>query len=89
MSRNWTAELGVAYANTKSATALTTPPNSDGYTFHALHRFSIALSEHFTAVVGYQYLHQSYNGIPAISSSPNNNREYVSIAYTFTRPLGR
>ena len=89
MSRSWTPELGVAYAGTKSATALTTPPNSDGYTFQCIASIQHPLSEHLTSVVGYQYLHQSYNGIPAISSYPDNNRAYVSIAYTFTKPLGR
>jgi hypothetical protein len=39
--------------------------------------------------VGYQRLHQSYGGIAAITSDPDADREFASISYQFTRPLGR
>jgi hypothetical protein len=47
------------------------------------------LGQHLGAEVGYTRLHQSYTGIPAISLFPNTNREYISISYQFSRPLGR
>jgi hypothetical protein len=39
--------------------------------------------------VGYTRLHQSFNGIAAIATTPDTNREFISISYQFSRPLGR
>ena len=47
------------------------------------------MSEHFKAELGYARLHQSYSGIAVISTAPDSNREFISISYQFTRPLGR
>jgi hypothetical protein len=47
------------------------------------------MGEHFNAEIGYARLHQSYSGVAVISSNPDSDREYVSITYQFTRPLGR
>ena len=38
---------------------------------------------------GYNWAHQTYGDIAAISSNPNLNRAFVSINYQFTRPLQR
>ena len=53
-------------------------------TVSAQHR----LSEHLNMEFGYNYLHQSYSGIPVLSSNPNTDRGFISFSYNFTRPLG-
>ena len=44
---------------------------------------------HVGIQLGYTRVHQSYSGIAAISGVPDRNREWVSISYSFVRPLGR
>jgi len=44
---------------------------------------------HLTAQLGYTRLHQDYNNVAVISSTPDTNREFVSLSYQFSRPLGR
>lgn len=48
-----------------------------------------SLGEHFTAVFGYQRLHQEYPGIPIISANPDSDQEYGRITYQFRRPIRR
>lgn len=47
------------------------------------------LGQHLSVTLGYTRLHQSYTGVPVVSVFPDTNREYVSISYQFSRPLGR
>jgi len=46
------------------------------------------LGQHLSLQLGYTRLHQNYNAT-AISSTPDTNREFVSLSYEFSRPLGR
>lgn len=39
--------------------------------------------------LGYSRLHQNYAGESVLSENPDTNREFISISYHFTRPLGR
>ncbi len=34
-------------------------------------------------------LRQDYSGVAVLAATPNTNREFVSISYRFSRPLGR
>jgi hypothetical protein len=47
------------------------------------------VGQHFSVQLGYTRLRQSYGNVAVISTTPNTNREFVSIAYQFSRPLGR
>jgi len=47
------------------------------------------IGEHVSVQLGYTRVHQSYNDISLISSTPNTNRESISISYQFSKPLGR
>jgi hypothetical protein len=44
--------------------------------------------EHLNVQLGYSRIHQTYN-VAAISATPDTNREFVSLSYQFSRPLGR
>jgi hypothetical protein len=39
--------------------------------------------------LGYMRLHQVYNRVAILAATPDTNREFVSISYQFSRPLGR
>lgn len=54
-------------------------------TFNVQHPINQRLQLEF----GYTRLHQTYDTIAVISNAPDMNREYVSVSYQFTRPLGR
>jgi len=42
-----------------------------------------------TLQLGYTRLHQDYSNVAVLSHNPDTNREYISLAYQFSRPLGR
>jgi hypothetical protein len=47
------------------------------------------IGQRVSVQLGYTRLHQSYDNVAVISTTPNTNREFVSISYQFSRPLGR
>lgn len=47
------------------------------------------IGQHFSAQVGYSHLHQNYENVAALATPVGRNREWVSLTYQFTRPLGR
>jgi hypothetical protein len=89
ISRLWTASLAGAYMDTKSATPLVPGSPADGHSVFGDLSLQHKFGDHVTVMGGYSHLHQSYGKIPTIAIAPNSGREYLSVAYTFTRPLGR
>ena len=47
------------------------------------------LGQSVTLQLGYTRLHQDYSAVTVLSSAPNTNREFISLSYQFSRPLGR
>lgn len=47
------------------------------------------IGQHINVQLGYTHLHQVYAGVPVLAAMPNTNREFISISYQFSRPLGR
>jgi hypothetical protein len=45
--------------------------------------------DHISLQFGYNRLHQSYSNVKVLSATPDTNREFVSISYQFSRPLGQ
>jgi hypothetical protein len=45
--------------------------------------------QHVDLTLGYTRLHQDYSSVAVLAATPNTNREFVSISYQFSRPLGR
>jgi hypothetical protein len=39
--------------------------------------------------LGYTRLHQDYSDVAVLSQIPNTNREFISLSYQFSRPVGR
>ena len=88
-ARSWGVQAGAAYATFKNAAAQSLSSEQGGHSISGTASVDYSLNEHFTARAGYQRLHQSYNSIAAIASDPDSDREFISISYQFTRPLGR
>jgi len=47
------------------------------------------IKKHLAVQVGYTRLNESYNNIQVLSSNSSQNRGWMSISYSFERPLGR
>ena len=62
---------------------------NSGHTISGSASLQQMIGQHLSVQLGYTRLHQTYNNVQAISASPDTNRESISIAYQFSRPLGR
>ncbi len=62
---------------------------TNGHTISGTASLQQQLGQHFGVQLGYTRLRQDYSNIAVISATPNTNREFVSISYQFSRPLGR
>jgi len=89
LARTWDVQAAAAYAIYKNVSALPLSSEQGGHSISGTVSVGHSFSGHLSAQAGYQRLHQSYNGIAAITSDPDSDREYISISYQFTRPLGR
>jgi len=89
LSLNWNAQVSGAYSINKTLTPLFFLSSPGGHSISGSASIQRKLGQHMNAEAGYTRLHQSYSDIPAISTAPDTNREYVTISYQFTRPLGR
>ncbi|HEX4020636.1 MAG TPA: hypothetical protein VGG14_14435 [Candidatus Sulfotelmatobacter sp.] len=82
LTRSLSGEIGGAYANNSILTA-----NSlGGHSIIASAALQQQVGVHFNAQAGYTRLHQDYT---FFSANPDTNREWVSVSYQFSRPLGR
>ena len=89
MTRTWNVGSTAGYAIYKNESSLSLSPSLGGHSVSGAVTIDHTLSDRLTMEVGYQRLHQSYSGIAAITSDPDADREFASISYQFTRPLGR
>lgn len=89
LSHDWSMGASGNYANNKALV----PPNAvaleNGHMITASAAVMHTLTPHFSTELGYDFLHQSYEGIPVITSSPNSQKYYVTLQYQLRRPLGR
>jgi hypothetical protein len=89
LSRNWNVQASGAYSIDKSLTPLVFTSSSGGHAISGSASIQRNLGQHLNVEAGYTRVHQSYSDIAAISTAPDTNREWISISYQFTRPLGR
>ena len=61
----------------------------DGHSISGTAAVEQFLGRNLSVRIGYTRLHQTYAGVPAIALNPDTNREFISISYRFSRPLGR
>lgn len=63
--------------------------NSNGHSVSGTASLQQRFGQHLNLQLGYTRLHQSYSEVAVISLTPDTNREFVSLSYQFSRPLGR
>jgi len=62
---------------------------TNGHTISGTASLQRLVGQHVSVQLGYTRLRQDYSGVPVLAATPNTNREFVSISYHFSRPLGR
>jgi hypothetical protein len=87
MARTWTAGATATYSIYGSVANVS--GQQGGHTVSGTASIDHPMGEHFVARLGYQRIHLSYGGTAAASTTPDSDREFVSISYQFKRPLGR
>ena len=88
LSRNYTTELGVVYglSDTVGSSALSySSVKSATGNFSLSRRFGTD----FGLTLGYAYAYQLQTNSAPGSTNINHNRAWITISYTFSRPLGR
>jgi hypothetical protein len=87
LTRTLRASLTGGYAQNDLLTSAV--PNDNGHTLSATPILEQQFRQHVTVQLGYTRLHQDYSNVPVISQTPDTNREFISVSYEFSRPLGR
>src|SRR5580658_9978857 len=90
IDRALSASFSGGYVQNTFVTGLssTAAASADGHTVSGTASVQRLFGEHVNVQLGYTRLHQSYT-VAAISTTPDTNREFVSLSYQFARPLGR
>jgi hypothetical protein len=89
IARSFTASIGASYAQNDMIGSALFGGDANGHTLSGTVSLSKQFGEHIGFQLGYTRLHQDYGSVPALASTPDTNREFVSVSYQFSRPLGR
>lgn len=88
LSRMLSASVAGGYAQ-NDLLAGTPLVSGNGHTVSGTASLQQQFGQHLNLQLGYTRLHQDYSGVAVLALNPNTNREFVSISYQFSRPLGR
>ena len=89
LARTWSVGSTASYGLYDNVTPLSVSSSQGGHTISGSASVDHSLSDHFRAQLGYQRLHQTYNGIAVITANPDTDSAFISISYQLSRPLGR
>jgi hypothetical protein len=89
LTRFWNADASGAYLQNSNQPELGLAVSQGGHSITAAAGLQRRLRERFSIRLGYDYIHARYDGISALANDPNSNRVYCTLAYHFTRPIGR
>ncbi|HEX4310740.1 MAG TPA: hypothetical protein VHZ25_11985 [Acidobacteriaceae bacterium] len=89
LSPTWDLSATALYSLNKSVTPQYAFSEPGGHTIAAGGSADHMLSKNLKFSIGYDWMDQSYKSVVALSPLPFSNREYGSISYQFTRPIGR
>ena len=89
MTQHWNIGTSGSYAIYRNLTPFFFLSSPGGHTISGTVSVQRAVGEHLSLQAGYTRMHQSYEGIAAVATFPDTNREFISISYHFARPLGR
>ena len=88
LTKAWSAGVSANYAENKILEPLA-GINNGGHSIYATASVQRQFGENFNAQASYTRIHQSYGNLGVLSAFPDRNREWISVSYQFSRPLGR
>jgi hypothetical protein len=88
LSRTLSASVEGGYAQ-NDLLAATPLIGGNGHTVSGTASLQQQVGQHLNLQLGYTRLHQDYSTVAVLAATPDTNREFVSISYQFSRPLGR
>jgi hypothetical protein len=88
LSRTLSASVTGGYAQ-NDVLGATPLINESGHTVSGTATVQRQFHQHVNLRLGYTRLHQDYSTVAVLAATPNTNREFISISYQFSRPLGR
>ncbi len=87
MSRNWKAGASASYANYQSLTPLFLFATTNGHSFVGTVSLQRTFKSYMGIQFGYSWTQQNYLNTLNPTSNPNMNRVFVSLNFTFAKPL--
>ena len=88
MSRSLSGSLSGGYTQNNVLSSIFSGSNN-GHTVSGTVSLQKQFGEHISLQAGYSRLHQTYSNVQVLSLTPDTNREFVSVSYQFSRPLGQ
>ena len=88
MTRNLSGAIAGGYTQNDLLTSAVAA-GLNGHTVSGTASLQRQFGQHTNVQLGYTRLHQDYSDVAVLAATPNTNREFVSISYQFSRPLGR
>jgi hypothetical protein len=88
MKRNLSGALAAGYAQ-NDVLGSTLLSGNNGHTISGTASLQQQFGERINVQLGYTRLREDYSGVAVLAATPNTNREFISISYRFSRPLGR
>jgi hypothetical protein len=86
----WSVGVNGTYAIFKNVTTAQAAYNPGGHTISASAHAERSFHDLFHVEVGYGHFHQTYGNFGTTSLLyPDSNREFASVSYQFSRPIGR
>jgi hypothetical protein len=89
VSRNWTTGVSAGFSNYEDLTPNFVLSSPGGHTLSGTVSAQRTLGEHANIQFGYNWAQQNYPNILTVSSTPNINRVFATINFTFSKPLQR
>jgi hypothetical protein len=87
ITRTLTGTLAGSYVQNDLLDSL--PGALSGHSISATASLQQQIGTRLGVALGYTRLRQDYNDVAIISTTPNTNREFISVSYQFSRPLGQ
>jgi hypothetical protein len=88
LMKHLTAEFDGGYARNR-VIASTVVGSQNGHTVFGTALLHQQFGQNISIQLGYTRLHQKYEQVAVLSTNPDSNREFLSISYQFSKPLGR
>jgi len=89
LSPTWDINFSALYARNNNLTPNYQFAEPGGHTIAASASANHMLSRNLKIAIGYDWMDQSYTGVGALAQLPTSNREYATVSYQISRPLGR